>query len=98
MSCHVLETLEEVCINDAVTKQQNMTPDQRLQYHQKKSAPLMDNLNDWLQQQFDDKNVEPNSALGQAITYMLNHWKELTQFLRVPKAPLDNHYASYCTS
>jgi len=95
---YVLETLEQVYINDALTKQQNMTPDQRLQYHQQKSAPLIDDLKDWLRQQFDDKKVEPNSGLGQAISYMLNHWKELTQFLRVPKAPLDNHYASYCTS
>ena len=88
---YVLETLEQVYINDAVTKQQNMTPDQRLQYHQEKSAPLMDDLEDWLQQQFDDKKVEPNSSLGQAISYMLKHWKELTLFLRVPKAPLDNN-------
>ena len=88
---YVLETLEEVYINDAVTKQQNMTPDQRLKYHQEKSAPLMDDLQDWLKQQFDDKKVEPNSGLGQAISYMLNHWKELTLFLRVPKAPLDNN-------
>jgi len=95
---YVLETLEQVYINDALTKQQNMTPDQRLQYHQQKSAPLIDDLKDWLRQQFDDKKVEPNSGLGQAISYMLNHWKELTLFLRVPKAPLDNHYASYCTS
>jgi transposase len=88
---YVLETLEQVYINDAVTKQQNMTPDQRLQYHQQKSAPLMDDLEDWMQHQFDDKKVEPNSGLGQAISYMLNHWKELTLFLRVPKAPLDNN-------
>ena len=81
---YVLETLEEVYKNDAVTKQHNMTPDKRLQYHQEKSAPLMDDLQDWLQQQFDDKQVEPNSGLGQAISYMLNHWKELTLFLRVP--------------
>jgi len=88
---YVLETLEQVYINDALTKQQNMTPDQRLQYHQENSAPLMDDLKDWLRQQFDDKKVEPNSGLGQAISYMLNHWKELTLFLRVPKAPLDNN-------
>jgi transposase len=87
----VLETLEQVYKNDAVTKQQNMTADQRLQYHQQKSTALMDDLKDWLQHQFDDKNVEPNSGLGQAISYMLKHWQELTLFLRVPKAPLDNN-------
>jgi len=88
---YVLETLEQVYKNEAVTKQQNMTADQRLQYHQLKSAPLMDGLKKWLRRQFDDKNVEPNSNLGQAISYMLKHWKELTLFLRVPKAPLDNN-------
>lgn len=88
---YVLETLEQVYKNDAATKQQHMTADQRLQYHQQKSAPLMDDLKDWLSRQFDDKKVEPNSALGQAIAYMLKHWKELTLFLRVPKAPLDNN-------
>ena len=51
----------------------------------------MENLNKWLNRQFDDKNVEPNSSLGQAISYMLNHWTELTQFLRVPNAPMDNN-------
>ena len=41
---YVLETLEQVYINDAVTKQQNMTPQQRLQYHQQKSQTVMDDL------------------------------------------------------
>jgi transposase len=33
---------------------------------------------------------EPNSALGDAIFYMKNHWTELVQFLLVPGVPLDN--------
>ena len=35
--------------------------------------------------------VEPNSALGKAILYMLKHWEKLTLFLRKPGAPLDNN-------
>jgi hypothetical protein len=31
--------------------------------------------------------------LGKALTYMLSHWQTLTQFLRVPGAPLDNNTA-----
>jgi transposase len=34
--------------------------------------------------------VEPNSSLGKAFQYLLNDWHTLTQFLRVPGAPLDN--------
>ena len=51
----------------------------------------MDDLKTWLNDQLDQKKVEPNCSLGQAISYMLNHWKPLTLFLRVPGAPLDNN-------
>jgi hypothetical protein len=88
---HVIETLAEVYKNDEIAKDQNMTADQRLYFHQSKSGPLMEDLKTWLNDQLDQKKVEPNSGLGQAISYMLNHWKPLTLFLRVPKAPLDNN-------
>jgi hypothetical protein len=44
----------------------------------------MDCLEKWLKEQIDEKKVEPNSALGEAIFYMKNHWTELVQFLHVP--------------
>jgi len=88
---YVLKTLGEVYHNDAITSEQGMTPEQRLHFHQAKSGPLMEKLHCWLGKQFDDKKVEPNSSLGKAVNYMLNHWKELTLFLRVAKAPLDNN-------
>ncbi len=50
----------------------------------------MEQLHDWLKRQFDDKLVEPNSALGGAIRYMQNHWQKLTLFLR-SASPLDNN-------
>ena len=51
----------------------------------------MDELHQWLKKQFDEKKVEPNSSLGKAISYMLNHWEKLTRFLEIPGAPLDNN-------
>ena len=88
---YVIETLAKVYKHDEMAKEQNMTADERLHFHQRKSAPLMEDLKTWLNDQLDQKKVEPNSGLGQAISYMLNHWKPLTLFLRVPKAPLDNN-------
>jgi transposase len=35
--------------------------------------------------------VEPNSGLGGAISYLLNHWQRLTLFLRQVGAPIDNN-------
>ncbi len=88
---HVLETLAAVYKNDHIAKERNMTPDERLRFHQDQSGPLMQDLHAWFHEQLDQHKVEPNSGLGQAIGYMLNHWDPLTLFLRVPKAPLDNN-------
>src|SRR5262245_24937844 len=51
----------------------------------------MNDLEDWLREQIDERKVEPNSGLGEAIGYMRKHWSKLTLFLRVPGAPLDNN-------
>jgi hypothetical protein len=88
---HVLEELKKVYKNDAVAREEEMTPEQRLAFHQAKSGPVMENLDEWLTQQFEEKKVEPNSSLGEAIQFMQDHWDKLTLFLRVPGAPLDNN-------
>jgi len=90
-SLTVLEALGKVYQNDAFTKEEKMSDQERLEYHQKHSAPVMENLKVWFDKQIDDKIVEPNSSLGKAIKYMQNHWKGLTCFLRIPGAPLDNN-------
>lgn len=88
---YVLETLATVYKNDKIAKDRKLTPGQRLSFHQRESSSLMKDLKKWLHEQLDQKIVEPNSGLGQAITYMLKHWKPLTAFLRVRNAPLDNN-------
>ena len=88
---HVLEALRHVYHTDALARERELSPEDRLALHQAESGPVMDELHTWLSRQFDDRLVEPNSSLGGAITYMLKHWKKLTLFLRVPGAPLDNN-------
>ena len=51
----------------------------------------MESLREWIDQQFDERLVEPNSSLGKALTYMVKHWDGLTKFLTVEGAPLDNN-------
>jgi hypothetical protein len=47
----------------------------------------MDELHQWMNDQLEQKRVEPNSGLGQALGYMRNHWGPLTLFLRQAGAP-----------
>jgi len=88
---HVLELLAVVYHNDAIAAERNLSPEDRLLFHQAQSGPTMEELHVWLVRQFDQRRVEPNSGLGKAISYLLRHWEKLTLFLRVPGAPLDNN-------
>jgi len=88
---HVLELLAAVYHNDTLTHEQNLSPQERLEFHQRESGPVMEELHIWLEQQFQQRLVEPNSSLGGAISYLLKHWEKLTLFLRVAGAPLDNN-------
>jgi transposase len=88
---HVLETLAIIYHNDALAREQGMSAQQRLEFHQRESGPVMGELHIWLTRQLNDRLVEPNSAMGAAISYLLKHWEKLTLFLRVAGAPLDNN-------
>jgi len=88
---YVLKTLQRVYKNDAIAKKRKMTAAGRLKFHQAQSGPLMEKLQRWMVRQIEDKKVEPNSGLGEAIAYMLKRWDPLTLFLRKAGAPLDNN-------
>lgn len=88
---YLLETLQKVYHHDALARQQGLLPEERLRFHQTESGPLMAELEEWLRAEIEEHKVEPNSGLGEAIGYMRKHWSQLTLFLRVPAAPLDNN-------
>jgi hypothetical protein len=88
---HVIRLLAKVYENDAKTKEEKMTPQERLTYHIAHSGPVMEDLHKWMNAELDEKRTEPNSGLGKAFAYMFRHWGPLTLFLKVPGAPLDNN-------
>ena len=87
----VMEAFKQVFEHDEAARLQQLTPTERLAYHQHASGPIMAALKSWLEQQFEERHVEPNSSLGKAFQYLRNHWQTLTQFLQVERAPLDNN-------
>ena len=89
----VLDVISQVFDHDEQAREDQLSPEARLAYHQVHSQPLMDELKGWLAKQVDDRLVEPNSPLGKAMSYMQTHWEMLTRFLSIPGAPLDNNLA-----
>jgi transposase len=88
---YVINALAQVYHHDAIAKEQQLSIELRLAFHQEQSAPIMKALHHWLKTQINDNLVEPNGGLGGAIQYFLNHWEKFTQFLKIPGAPLDNN-------
>jgi transposase len=87
----VLETLGEVYGYEEQAQTQGLSAEDRLSFHQERSRPVMDKLHEWCTVQLAESKVEPNSGLGKAISYLINHWEKLTLFLRVAGAPIDNN-------
>jgi transposase len=90
---HVLEVLAAVYRTDARAKELGLSAEERLRLHQAESGPIMARLKSWMEDQFEERRVEPNSRLGNAIKYCLKRWEKLTLFLHKPGAPLDNNIA-----
>jgi transposase len=52
---HVLETFRDVYRNDAITKKQGMSAEERLAFHQAHSGLLMKGLEKWLDEHINEK-------------------------------------------
>lgn len=92
-SAVVVHALKVIYEHDEVTRTQQLSAAERLVYHQTYSASIFTTLQTWLEQQTAQRLVEPNSSVGKAIAYLLDHWDTLTQVIKVPGAPLDNNVA-----
>jgi transposase len=87
----VIDAFAQVYVNNAHCRTESLSDLERLRYHQAHSQAVMDDLKKWIDEQFSQHQVEPNSGLGKALRYLLNHWEGLTLFLRKEGAPLDNN-------
>lgn len=87
----ILQNIAIVYKNEKYIKDSGMDDAQRLKYHQEHSGAVMEKIYHWCEQKMNNKEIEPNSSLGQAIKYLLKHWEGLTGFLRHEGAALDNN-------
>lgn len=77
--------------NDALAREQKMTPEERLKLHQEKSRPWMEKIKQLCASKLQDRSVEPRSPLWEPVTFFVNQWARLSKFLEVPGVPLDTN-------
>jgi len=70
-------------------KNNNFTSDQRYEWRQKKSKPIMDKFKIWLDEMMP--TVLPQSPLGKAMQYCINLWPGLIRFLDDGRLEIDNN-------
>ena len=92
-SAVVVEALKLVYEHDAETREKQLSAQERLVYHQTYSAPVFTTLKAWWEEQREERRVEPNSSVGKAMAYLLDHGETLTRIVQVAGAPLDNNVA-----
>ena len=92
--CHyAINAIGKIYHHETQIKEKGLNAQQRLNFHQKHSRPIMDEFKAEMQKQLDEHWVEENSRLGGAYHYMLKRWDKLTRFLHIVGAPLDNNTA-----
>ena len=89
---HVIEALAEVYKHDATCRHgRSCQPSSACRSTRNTANRSWTSLQRWMNEQFEQRLVEPNSGLGKALRYLIRHWDELTLFLRKAGAPLDNN-------
>ncbi len=76
---------------DNDTKERELDPQQRLEYHQKHSLPAMEKLRAWAEEKKASYDYEEHSSLGKAIKYFLKHYDRLILFCIETEALIDNN-------
>lgn len=87
---HMLKLYQKLFNIEKEAKDKHMTFDERFVYRNEKSRPVIKTMKTWLNEKVATEI--PKGRLGKAITYTLNHWKELTAFLNNGIIELSNNW------
>jgi len=72
-------------------KSRGITGDALRELRRQESVPLLDGLNGWLRVERD--RALPQSPLGKAVGYALNHWAALETYIEDGRLAIDNNAA-----
>lgn len=76
---------------EKIAREANYTPEQRYVLRLEKAKPILDKMNEWLDQSL--LHAVPQSKLSQALIYMRDRWSELTRYLADGSLEIDNNGA-----
>ena len=88
---YVLERYRKIYDNEEHCIEAQLSPEERRDYHRDHSRPMLREITEYGEEQFEERQVEPNSDLGEAFEYVIGNERRLSAFARHPGAMLDNN-------
>lgn len=71
------------------SESQNIAAEARKKVRQEQAKPILDKFKEWLEKSLPQS--PPQSAIGKAISYALNQWKYLYEYVNHGDVPIDNN-------
>lgn len=87
----VLDLYGDVWVNNRESEAFGHNHEARLAYHIEKSLPIMESIKGQCELYLESTPCEEHGGFGKACKYFVKHYEGLTQFCKVPGAPIDNN-------
>ncbi len=85
----VLQLVQKLYAVEKQAREQNLAPADRARMRHEKSGPILADIRKLLREMV--VHVRPSTPLGDAISYALNHWSALTEYIEHGEAEIDNN-------
>jgi hypothetical protein len=90
-AAHIVEEYDKIFAFQAEAKKNNLSPKDRLIYHQENSLPILEGVFEWCEDKLTEQIAETNGPLAKACNYILNHKEGLRKFCEIEGAQIDNN-------
>lgn len=93
---YFLERVQKLYKIERQARKEKMDAEQRLHLRQQEALPILEELGQWLKDQFTQGQILPKSPIGQAIAYSLQRWKRLSAYAQDGRIEIDNNLIENC--
>jgi transposase len=88
---YFLERVQKLYAIEQRAREDKRAPAERLALRQKEALPILEELGQWLMEQFSSGKLTPRSLIYKAIEYSLKRWKGLCAYAHDGQLEIDNN-------
>jgi transposase len=88
---YFLERVQKLYAIERTAREDKLSTAERLALRQKQALPILEELGQWLMEQFTSGQLTPQSLIYKAIEYSLKRWKGLCAYAHDGQLEIDNN-------